>query len=165
VRLAAHKVEVREPTGAGDSFCATFLSLIAASGFTFLQAMERANAAGALAVTRVEPMEGDSNLTAVEALLASGQRTASLSFASSFATIGRVATEGCRHGARRIPKLAAPPPAFRCHGAKARHRKQSGFGASGFRLLYSWLRPGAWALTGKYETGVAPRSSRFGTKT
>jgi sugar/nucleoside kinase (ribokinase family) len=32
--------------------------------------MERANAAGALAVTRVGPMEGNSNLATVEDLLA-----------------------------------------------------------------------------------------------
>lgn len=70
VDLKAHAVEVRDPTGAGNSFCATFVSLIAAGALGFQQALERANAAGALAVTRVGPMEGNSNLAAVEALLA-----------------------------------------------------------------------------------------------
>ena len=70
VDIKAHAVEVRDPTGAGDCFCATFVSLIASGTFSFRQAMERANAAGALAVTRVGPMEGNSNLAAVEALLA-----------------------------------------------------------------------------------------------
>jgi sugar/nucleoside kinase (ribokinase family) len=70
VDLEAHKVEVHDPTGAGDCFCATFVSLIAAGTFNFRQAMERANAAGALAVTQVGPMEGNSNLAAVEAFLA-----------------------------------------------------------------------------------------------
>ena len=73
VDLEAHAVEVRDPTGAGDCFCATFVSLVTAGGFTFRQAMERANAAGALAVTRVGPMEGNSDLRAVEALLAGGR--------------------------------------------------------------------------------------------
>lgn len=70
VDLKAHSVEVRDPTGAGDCFCATFVSLIANKTFSFRQAVERANAAGALAVTRVGPMEGNSNLAAVEDLLA-----------------------------------------------------------------------------------------------
>jgi sugar/nucleoside kinase (ribokinase family) len=70
VEFRALPVEVRDPTGAGDCFCASFVSLIAAGSFSFRQAVERANAAGALAVTRVGPMEGNSNLAAVEALLA-----------------------------------------------------------------------------------------------
>jgi sugar/nucleoside kinase (ribokinase family) len=72
VDLAAHKVEVLDPTGAGDCFCATFVSSIAA-GVGFRQALERANAAGALAVTRVEPMEGNSNPAQIDALLGSGR--------------------------------------------------------------------------------------------
>jgi sugar/nucleoside kinase (ribokinase family) len=70
VDVKAHAVEVRDPTGAGDCFCATFVSLIASGTFSFRRAIERANAAGALAVTRVGPMEGNSNLAAVENLLA-----------------------------------------------------------------------------------------------
>jgi sugar/nucleoside kinase (ribokinase family) len=70
VDVRAHAVEVRDPTGAGDCFCATFVSLIANGAFSFRQAIERANAAGALAVTRVGPMEGNSDLAAIEDLLA-----------------------------------------------------------------------------------------------
>ena len=70
VSLASHKVEVKDPTGAGDCFCATFVSLITSGAYSLQQAMERANAAGALAVTQVGPMEGNSHLTTVEAFLA-----------------------------------------------------------------------------------------------
>jgi len=70
VSLPAHKVEVLDPTGAGDCFCATFVTLIASGAFTFRQTMERANAAGALAVTKVGPMEGNSSLAALEDFLA-----------------------------------------------------------------------------------------------
>jgi sugar/nucleoside kinase (ribokinase family) len=66
--LAAHAVEVVDPTGAGDCFCATFVTLVT-SGYTFRQALERANAAGALAVTRLGPMEGSSTLAKIEAFL------------------------------------------------------------------------------------------------
>ena len=70
VSLAAHRVKVQDPTGAGDCFCATFVTLIASGKFSFRQAMERANAAGALAVTKVGPMEGNSPLATLEDLLA-----------------------------------------------------------------------------------------------
>jgi sugar/nucleoside kinase (ribokinase family) len=70
VRVNPRKVQVLDPTGAGDCFCGTFVSLIAAGGFSFEQAVQRANAAGALAVTKVGPMEGNSTLAAIEALLA-----------------------------------------------------------------------------------------------
>ena len=69
VSLPAHKVEVQDPTGAGDCFCATFVTLIASGAFGFRQAMERANAAGALAVTKVGPMEGNSSLATLEDFL------------------------------------------------------------------------------------------------
>jgi sugar/nucleoside kinase (ribokinase family) len=70
VSLKAHKVDVKDPTGAGDCFCATFVALITRGSYTLQQAMERANAAGALAVTQVGPMEGNSHLADVEAFLA-----------------------------------------------------------------------------------------------
>ena len=70
VSLPAHKVEVLDPTGAGDCFSATFVTLIASGAFSLRQAMERANAAGALAVTKVGPMEGNSSLSTLEDLLA-----------------------------------------------------------------------------------------------
>jgi sugar/nucleoside kinase (ribokinase family) len=69
VSLAAHKVEVLDPTGAGDCFCATFVALIATGAYSFEQALARANAAGALAVTKVGPMEGASHLSTIEAFL------------------------------------------------------------------------------------------------
>jgi sugar/nucleoside kinase (ribokinase family) len=69
VSVKAHKVAVADPTGAGDCFCATFVTLIASGAYSFAQAMERANAAGALAVTKVGPMEGNSHLSTVEAFL------------------------------------------------------------------------------------------------
>jgi sugar/nucleoside kinase (ribokinase family) len=69
VSLAAHKVEVLDPTGAGDCFCATFVALIARGAYSFEGALQRANAAGALAVTKVGPMEGASHLATIEAFL------------------------------------------------------------------------------------------------
>ena len=66
--FVAHEVVALDPTGAGDCFCATFVTLWA-KGYGFGEAMRRANAAGALAVTKVGPMEGNSNLPAIEALL------------------------------------------------------------------------------------------------
>lgn len=69
ISLAAHKVEALDPTGAGDCFCATFVTLIACPGYTFRQALERANAAGALAVTKVGPMEGASHLSTIDSFL------------------------------------------------------------------------------------------------
>jgi len=68
-RFDAHKVEALDPTGAGDCFCATFVTLYANGAYSFSEAIRRANAAGALAVTQVGPMEGNSNLGAIEALL------------------------------------------------------------------------------------------------
>jgi sugar/nucleoside kinase (ribokinase family) len=68
--LPAHAVTVVDPTGAGDCFCATFVTLMAA-GQPLGLALERANAAGALAVTRLGPMEGNSTLEKID-----GQRAA-----------------------------------------------------------------------------------------
>ena len=67
--LAAHKVEALDPTGAGDCFCAAFVTLIASGAHSFRHALERANAAGALAVTKIGPMEGASHLATIEAFL------------------------------------------------------------------------------------------------
>ena len=69
VSLEAHEVDVLDPTGAGDCFCATFLTLILSGAYSFREAIERANAAGALAVTKIGPMEGNSHLDTVEAFL------------------------------------------------------------------------------------------------
>ena len=66
----AHKVDLVDPTGAGDCFCATFIALISSGNFSFDKALQYANAAGALAVTKVGPMEGNSGLRQIEAFLA-----------------------------------------------------------------------------------------------
>lgn len=65
--LPAQKVEVVDPTGAGDCFCATFVTLMAA-GQPLPLALARANASGALAVTKLGPMEGNSSLAEIDAL-------------------------------------------------------------------------------------------------
>lgn len=69
VNLPAHAVEVRDPRGAGDCFCATFVALMASGQFDFVQALTRANAAGALAVGQVGPMEGNSDLSTIKRFL------------------------------------------------------------------------------------------------
>jgi sugar/nucleoside kinase (ribokinase family) len=68
--FTAHNVAVADPTGAGDCFCATFVTLISSGQFSFQRALQYANAAGALAVTKVGPMEGNSTLKQIEAFLA-----------------------------------------------------------------------------------------------
>ena len=55
-----HIVEEVDPTGAGDCFCGTFVSLIS-QGVSLFDAGQLANAAGAIAVTRRGPMEGNSS--------------------------------------------------------------------------------------------------------
>ncbi|MEQ1944813.1 sugar kinase [Mesorhizobium sp. VNQ89] len=67
----AHTVEVVDPTGAGDCFCATFVALATSGRFSFRDALRFANAAGALAVGKVGPMEGNSSLRDIEAFLES----------------------------------------------------------------------------------------------
>lgn len=67
--LKAHSVEAIDPTGAGDCFCATFVTLISSGQHSFPDALARANAAGALAVGKLGPMEGNSRSAAFEALL------------------------------------------------------------------------------------------------
>ena len=66
----AHKVGVIDPTGAGDCFCATLITLISSGHFSFQKALQYANAAGAMAVIKVGPMEGNSTLAEIEAFLA-----------------------------------------------------------------------------------------------
>lgn len=70
--VPAHRVAVLDPTGAGDCFCATFVALLASGQFSFAEALVRANAAGALAVRQVGPMEGNSDLATIENFLATG---------------------------------------------------------------------------------------------
>jgi sugar/nucleoside kinase (ribokinase family) len=71
--MPAFPAAVLDPTGAGDCFCATLVTLLG-SGMGFAEALSHANAAGALAVGRVGPMEGNSTLDEIEALLNGGGR-------------------------------------------------------------------------------------------
>ncbi len=70
ISFDAHKTEVVDPTGAGDCFCATLVALIV-SGKPFDTALRYANAAGALAVGKIGPMEGNSTIAEIDAFLAS----------------------------------------------------------------------------------------------
>ena len=63
-----HTVEEIDPTGAGDCFCGTFVSLLA-QGASLFEAGQRANVAGAIAVTRRGPMEGNSTLSEITTFL------------------------------------------------------------------------------------------------
>lgn len=66
--FAGCKVEEIDPTGAGDCFGGTFVSLLA-QGASLYDAGRHANAAGALAVTRRGPMEGNSSPSEIAAFL------------------------------------------------------------------------------------------------
>lgn len=57
--FTGHTVDEVDPTGAGDCFCGTFVALIS-QGMSLFEAGRQANAAGAIAVTRRGPMEGNS---------------------------------------------------------------------------------------------------------
>jgi sugar/nucleoside kinase (ribokinase family) len=69
VSTAGLPVEEVDPTGAGDTFGATFVTLWL-RGFPAREALTLANAAGALAVGRKGPMEGTSTLAEIESFLA-----------------------------------------------------------------------------------------------
>jgi sugar/nucleoside kinase (ribokinase family) len=64
-----HPVAVVDPTGAGDCFCATLVTCLL-QGADLPAALSRANAAGALAVGKLGPMEGNSTRAQIEAFLA-----------------------------------------------------------------------------------------------
>jgi len=68
VHLSGHQVDEVDPTGAGDCYCGTFLAMIA-QGKTIETSGRYANAAGAIAVTKRGPMEGNSNLDKIEAFM------------------------------------------------------------------------------------------------
>ena len=70
--LPALEVTVLDPTGAGDCFCATFVALAGSKSHSFVEALRRANVAGALATTKVGPMEGNSTLAQIELVLKHG---------------------------------------------------------------------------------------------
>ncbi len=64
-----YSVEEIDPTGAGDCFCGTFVSLLIL-GASLEEAGRMANAAGAIAVTRRGPMEGNSTQEEIKEFLA-----------------------------------------------------------------------------------------------
>lgn len=66
--FAGHTITEVDPTGAGDCFGGTFIGLLA-QGASLRNAGEQANAAGALAVTRRGPMEGNSTPDEIAAFL------------------------------------------------------------------------------------------------
>jgi sugar/nucleoside kinase (ribokinase family) len=66
--VTGHDIEIIDPTGAGDCFGATFITLFL-SGFPAHKALQYANASGALAVMRQGPMEGISSLADIEDFL------------------------------------------------------------------------------------------------
>jgi fructokinase len=70
-RIEARAFDVTEidPTGAGDCFCGTFLAS-QALGTSVEEALVRANAAGALAVLRRGPMEGNSSRSDLDSFIA-----------------------------------------------------------------------------------------------
>lgn len=72
ISLEGHAVEAVDPTGAGDCFCGTFVAGLAA-GASLEDCARRANAAGALSVTRRGPMEGNSGPRQLERFLRAGQ--------------------------------------------------------------------------------------------
>ncbi len=67
--LPGHVVDVVDATGAGDCFCATFVALIALDTPP-RDALALANAAAAMSVTKVGPMEGNTALADVKTFLA-----------------------------------------------------------------------------------------------
>lgn len=63
--LPGHRVDEVDPTGAGDCFCGTFLAMVA-QGHSLEKSACHANAAGAIAVTKRGPMEGNSDPATIE---------------------------------------------------------------------------------------------------
>ncbi len=67
--VAGFSVPVVDPTGAGDCFGATFVSLFL-NGATPREALRWANASGSLAISQRGPMEGTSTQAEISAFLA-----------------------------------------------------------------------------------------------
>jgi ribokinase len=72
--LPAFPVEVVDTTGAGDAFSGT-LSVAIADGLSLEEAVRRANAAGALTVTRLGTMPVMPTRQEVDAFLAQHEKT------------------------------------------------------------------------------------------
>lgn len=70
----AHAVTEIDPTGAGDGFCGTLVALLL-KGHPLAEAGRLANAAGAIAVTRRGPMEGNSSPDEIAAFLSTASKT------------------------------------------------------------------------------------------
>jgi len=68
LHIAGHDVEEVDPTGAGDCFCGTYLAM-QTLGESAEKCGQFANAAGALAVTKRGPMEGNSDLATINAFM------------------------------------------------------------------------------------------------
>jgi len=66
--FTGHAVEEVDPTGAGDCFCGTFLAMLA-QGESIETCARYANAAGAIAVTKRGPMEGNSDRKTIDAFM------------------------------------------------------------------------------------------------
>jgi fructokinase len=73
IRVPAFKVTEVDPTGAGDCFGGTLISCLI-QGMDIERALTLANAAGALAVTKRGPMEGNASLSELERFIASAER-------------------------------------------------------------------------------------------
>lgn len=65
IQLPGYRVDELDPTGAGDCFCGTFLAM-AALDSSIEMCGKYANAAGAIAVTKRGPMEGNSDKASIE---------------------------------------------------------------------------------------------------
>jgi fructokinase len=74
IHVPSFKVTEVDPTGAGDCFGGTLISCLA-QGIDLERTLTLANAAGALAVTKRGPMEGNTTLSELEPFIASAERT------------------------------------------------------------------------------------------
>jgi len=73
--VPGYDVEEVDPTGAGDCFCGTFLAM-KTLGESAAVCGQFANAAGAIAVTRRGPMEGNSDLATIKQFIESNPQKA-----------------------------------------------------------------------------------------
>ncbi len=73
LHVPSFKVTEVDPTGAGDCFGGTLVSCLA-QGIDIERALTLANAAGALAVTKKGPMEGNSTLGELDQFIASAEK-------------------------------------------------------------------------------------------
>jgi fructokinase len=71
IETPAFEVTEVDPTGAGDCFCGTFLACLVHS-LPVEKALVRANAAGAMAVLKRGPMEGNSSKEELDRFIAAG---------------------------------------------------------------------------------------------